>query len=156
MLYSSDRCRNVFTNLPLIAYRRCKNISDILVSSLRNIRFSSLFAAGDVLRGGTSATKRQKFHTDDVKSVRNLIISADWTSEQLCCSSHCLRMTNISQKAAKVKYKRNEYVKKDQKEEAFEFCWSLFANEHNTLPKSTRRNVKLNIFAFETPCLPNL
>ena len=34
-----------------------------------NIRFSSLFAAGDVLRGGTSATQRQKFHTDDVKSV---------------------------------------------------------------------------------------
>ena len=30
-----------------------------------NIRFSSLFAAGDVSRGGTSATKRQKFHTDD-------------------------------------------------------------------------------------------
>ena len=31
MLYSSDRCKNVFTNLPLVAYRRCKNISDILV-----------------------------------------------------------------------------------------------------------------------------
>ena len=31
-----------------------------------NIRYSSLFAAGDVLRGGTSATQRQKFHTDDV------------------------------------------------------------------------------------------
>ena len=30
-----------------------------------NIRFSSLFAAGDVSRGGTSATQRQKFHTDD-------------------------------------------------------------------------------------------
>ena len=28
-------------------------------------RFSSLFAAGDVSRGGTSATQRQKFHTDD-------------------------------------------------------------------------------------------
>ena len=31
MLYSSDRCKKVFTNLPLVAYRRCKNISDILV-----------------------------------------------------------------------------------------------------------------------------
>ena len=30
-----------------------------------NIRFSSLFAAGDVSRGGRSATQRQKFHTDD-------------------------------------------------------------------------------------------
>ena len=30
-----------------------------------NIRFSSLFAAGDVLRGETSATQRQKFYTDD-------------------------------------------------------------------------------------------
>ena len=31
-----------------------------------NIRFSSLFAAGDVSRGETPATHRQKFHTDDV------------------------------------------------------------------------------------------
>ena len=31
MLYSSGRCKNVFTNLPLVAYRRCQNISDILV-----------------------------------------------------------------------------------------------------------------------------
>ena len=30
-----------------------------------NIRFSSFFAAGDVSLGGTSATQRQKFHTDD-------------------------------------------------------------------------------------------
>ena len=33
--------------------------------AFENIRFSSLFAAGDVSRGGTSATQRQKFHTDD-------------------------------------------------------------------------------------------
>ena len=30
-----------------------------------NIRFSSLFAAGDVSQGGTSATQLQKFDTDD-------------------------------------------------------------------------------------------
>ena len=30
-----------------------------------NIRFSSLFVAGDVSREGTSTTQRQKFHTDD-------------------------------------------------------------------------------------------
>ena len=30
-----------------------------------NICFSSLFADGDVSRGGTSATQRQKFYTDD-------------------------------------------------------------------------------------------
>ena len=32
-------------------------------------------------RGGTSATQRQKFHTDDVKSVRNPVRSADWSRE---------------------------------------------------------------------------
>ena len=31
-----------------------------------NSRFSSLFSARDVSRGGTSATQRQKFHGDDV------------------------------------------------------------------------------------------
>ena len=46
-----------------------------------NIRFSSLFAAGDVSRGGTSATQRQKFHTDDVKSVRNPVRSTDWSTQ---------------------------------------------------------------------------
>ena len=29
-----------------------------------NVRFSSLFTAGDISHGGTSATQRQKFHTD--------------------------------------------------------------------------------------------
>ena len=46
-----------------------------------NIRFSSLVAPGDVSRGGTSATQRQKFHTDDVKSVRNPVRRADWSTE---------------------------------------------------------------------------
>ena len=31
----------------------------------KNTCFSSLFIAGDVSRGGTSTTQRQKFHTDD-------------------------------------------------------------------------------------------
>ena len=47
----------------------------------KNIRFSSLFAARDVSRRGTSATQRQKFHTDDIKSVRNPVRSADWSTE---------------------------------------------------------------------------
>ena len=42
-----------------------------------NIRFSLLFAAVDVLRGGTSATQRQKFHNDEVQSVRNPVRSAE-------------------------------------------------------------------------------
>ena len=46
-----------------------------------NIRFSSLFVDGDVSRGGTSAIQRQKFHTDDVKSVQNAVRSADWSME---------------------------------------------------------------------------
>ena len=44
-----------------------------------NIHFFSLFVDGDVSRGGTSATQRQKFHTDDVKSVRNPVRSANWS-----------------------------------------------------------------------------
>ena len=34
-----------------------------------NIRFSSLFAGGDVSRRGTSATQEKKFHTDWRKSM---------------------------------------------------------------------------------------
>ena len=42
-------------------------ISIYFTFSLRKHPFSSLFAAGDVLRGGTSATQRQKFQSDDAK-----------------------------------------------------------------------------------------
>ena len=51
-----------------------------------NIRSSSLFVPGDVSHGGTSGTQRQKFHTDDIKSVRNPVRSA-WSTEQLHCFS---------------------------------------------------------------------
>ena len=43
--------------------------------------FSTLLAAGYVSRGGSSATQRQELHTDEVKSVRNLVRSADWPTE---------------------------------------------------------------------------
>ena len=36
-----------------------------MIVARENIRFSSLFIAGDILSGGMSATQRQKFHTDD-------------------------------------------------------------------------------------------
>ena len=61
-------------------FKRANDI-DPYVLAWENIRFSSLFAAGDVSRGGTSATQRQKFHTDDVKSVWNPVRSADWLTE---------------------------------------------------------------------------
>ena len=41
VLYSSDRCRNVFKNRPLVAHRRCKNISDILAGTHRQAFFSA-------------------------------------------------------------------------------------------------------------------
>ena len=45
------------------------DVREVKTESVRvaceNICFSSLFADGDVSRGGTSATQLQKFHTDD-------------------------------------------------------------------------------------------
>ena len=60
-------------------------------------------------------------------------------------------MTGKRQKATKVKCKRDESRNKAVKiggaysslEEAFELCWSSFADEHNTLVKSTRRKRKI-------------
>ena len=59
---------------------------------------------------------------------------------------------------------RNESLRKQSKlveyisslAEAFEFCWSSFEDEHNTLLKSTRRNVKFNKCACGTPWLPDI
>ena len=58
-----------------------KSNGELISVACENIRFSSLFTDGDVLRGGTTATQRQRFHTDDVKSVRNPVRSADWSTE---------------------------------------------------------------------------
>ena len=44
--------------------------------SLRKQLF--LLTAGDISRGGMSAIQQQKFHSDDVKSVWNPLISDDW------------------------------------------------------------------------------
>ena len=51
---------------------------------------------------------RQKFHADDVKSVRNPVRSAVWSTEKLHCFSYCLRMTDKRQKATKVNCKCEE------------------------------------------------
>ena len=61
-------------------FKRAKDI-DPHILAWEDIHFSSLFAAGDVSRRGTSATQQQKFHTDDVKSVWNPVRSADWLTE---------------------------------------------------------------------------
>ena len=109
------------------------------------------------------ATQRQIFHTDDVKSVRNPVITADWRRS----SSIVLAIVYEWQTTIKRLQRSNVNAMDLTKqfsicgiysflEEAFDFCWSSFADEHNTLPKSTKRNVKLNKFAFGTARLPNL
>ena len=60
---------------------RLKSLLLRLTLTCENICFSSLLAAKDFSRGITSATQRQKFHTDDVKSVRNQVRSVDWSTE---------------------------------------------------------------------------
>ena len=42
--------------------------------------FSLLLAARNILPGGTSVPQWQKFHTDDVKSLQNLVRSCTWSA----------------------------------------------------------------------------
>ena len=60
---------------------RMKSLLLRLTLPRENIRFSSLLATKDFSRGITSATQRQKFYTDDVKSVRNPVRGTDWSTE---------------------------------------------------------------------------
>ena len=46
---------SIYVHVPILPLIACEDS-----------HFSSLFAAGDVLHGGTSMCQRQKFHTDDV------------------------------------------------------------------------------------------
>ena len=62
------RERNPLSNYWKVAQTSIGQWSSKVLEGLacENIRFSSLYATGDVSRGGTSATQRQKFDTDDV------------------------------------------------------------------------------------------
>ena len=49
----------------MVILRKDNSEYDTGMLACENISFTSLFAAGDVSRGGTSVTQGQKFHTDD-------------------------------------------------------------------------------------------
>ena len=51
--------------MPLLITICCYAYNVRKVLARENIHFSSLIVAGDVSRGGTSATQRAQFHTDD-------------------------------------------------------------------------------------------
>ena len=87
-----------------------------------NICFSSLFAIGDVSHGGTSATQRQKFHTDDIKSVRNPVRSADWSTEQL----HCFSWVAETDVFAGYLYVEGRFVRPKYRETPSRFCPCCF------------------------------
>ena len=63
--------------------------------------------------------QRHKFYIDDVKSVRNLVRSSDWLTQQLHCFSYCLQMTDKRQKATKVKCKCDESTNS-------QYSWNIF------------------------------
>ena len=80
-------------------------MSEIYFVSLRTADVSPRSSPlKDVSRGGTSATQRQKFYTDDEKSVQNPVRSANWSTEQFHCCSHCLQMTTKDKRRQRSKY----------------------------------------------------
>ena len=57
---------STMTFLNIIYKRNIKLTGTLQQVACCKICFSSLFATGDVSRGGTSATQQHKFHTDDI------------------------------------------------------------------------------------------
>ena len=57
-------------------------------------------------------TQRQKFHTDDAKSVQNPVRGVNWPTDWFHCFSYCLPRTDKRQKTSKVKCKRDESLTK--------------------------------------------
>ena len=88
------------------SYASYSSLRSRLILSIKlaceNIRFSSLFAAGDVSRGGTSATQGKKFHTDnaddallriEVNRLYRLITVVD---HKLCSSRDTVNLLFVS------------------------------------------------------------
>ena len=68
--WKEERSRSGFSKSPIANIANIAKVTRIFHANCEkiaseNIRFSSLFAAGAVSRGETSATQRQKFHTDE-------------------------------------------------------------------------------------------
>ena len=130
-------------------------------TSLRKQPSSLLLAAWNVSPGETPVRQRQKFHTDDIQINQASIWSGaliGWCGSYIVSASYCL--TSDRQKATKVKYiKCDKSITKqlfsmEWNKKAFWFCWSSLADEHKTLPNSTRsRNIKTNKYAFGAPWL---
>ena len=80
----NDGCWVTSFSLQWFANNQLETSGKVQNIACQNSCFFSLLVAGNVSRGGTSATQGQKFHTDDVKSVRNPVINADsipWVPE---------------------------------------------------------------------------
>ena len=85
--------------------------------------------------------QQQQFHTDDVKSVRNLVRSSDWWMQYYMYIVLAMFMNDREKtKGHKTGSVCGIYSSVD---EAFikVICW-IFTEEHKILPKSTRRNLK--------------
>lgn len=84
-----------------------KNIT-IACISLQSSHLSSLLAIWNVSSGGMSAPQRQKFLIDDVKFVRNLVGSSEWSNSVLLFGSLLTLIYNfISQEGNLVCGRRN-------------------------------------------------
>ena len=100
--------RGVFGN----SSRSCETLFLFQYFTLTADTSARLSPLRNVSRGGKSAAQRQKFQSDDTKSVQSLVRRANWLTEWLHCFSFCLWMTDKRQKAAKVKCKCNESLTK--------------------------------------------
>jgi len=81
-MLENDKIEKTCTTWTKVASRILTQYVGVLCPSLRMAEVSPrLSPLRDVSRGGTSATQRQKFHTDDVNSVRNPVRSANWSTE---------------------------------------------------------------------------
>ena len=115
-------------------------------------RVSLLLAAKDVSPGGTSATQRQKFHTDLVRNSDWSRISYILTNDRQKTKGHKgqMQMGWIYYKAVNIPRIYSSCQK------ASEFCCSSLAEELKLYHESTRRNIQSNKFTFATPWLPDL
>ena len=92
-LFSSRLDPYIITSCFAIAPDEIKNQTGFLIREKADCKQSSA---------------EEHLRTDDVKSVRNPVRRADWSTEQLHCFSYCLRMTDKRQKATKIKCKLEE------------------------------------------------
>ena len=93
--------------------------------SCKNNHLSQLLSTRDIWPGGTSEPQLEKFYPDDVKSVRNLVSSSDWSAYLIFI--HCIVLAIVYKQQTKDRQSQRSNVNVMNLLQISQCSWNIFS-----------------------------